>query len=63
LGDVQRLYQADGFRTDGNTVIGYSAQGVLHEVDAQGNMVQVISFPRGFGYFNKRPSLYGPPVR
>ncbi|HEX6278062.1 MAG TPA: arylsulfotransferase family protein [Polyangiaceae bacterium] len=58
LGDVQRL-------PNGNTVVAYSTQGVLHEVDAQGNLLQEIVWPLGgaYGYMHKRASLYGPPPR
>jgi hypothetical protein len=58
LGDVQRL-------PNGNTVVAYSTQGVLHEVDADGNLLQEIAWPIGgaYGYIHKRASLYGPPPR
>jgi hypothetical protein len=58
LGDVQRM-------SNGNTVAAYSTQGVLQEVDAQGNLLQEIVWPLGgaFGYIHKRASLYGPPPR
>lgn len=58
LGDVQRL-------PNGNTVIGYSAQGVIHEVNAEGVLLQEITWPIGgaFGYIQKRPTLYGPSPR
>lgn len=58
LGDVQRL-------ENGNTVIAFSAQGVVHEVDAEQNLLQEINWPIGgaFGYIAKRPTLYGPSPR
>ena len=58
LGDVQRM-------SNGNTVVAYSTQGVLQEVDAQGTLLQEIVWPLGgaFGYIHKRASLYGPPPR
>ncbi len=58
LGDVQRM-------PNGNTVIAYSAQGIVHEVDAEGNLLQEIAWPLGgaFGYMHKRDTLYGPPPR
>ncbi len=58
LGDVQRM-------PNGNTVIAYSAQGIIDEVDADGNLLQEISWPLGgaFGYIHKRDTLYGPPPR
>ena len=58
LGDVQRL-------PNGNTVIGYSTKGELQEVDAYGVVLQDVRWPPGasFGYIEKRPTLYGPPIR
>jgi hypothetical protein len=58
LGDVQRL-------DNGNTVVAFSVQGVVHEVDAEGNLLQEMIWPLGgaFGYIVKRQSLYGPPPR
>jgi len=58
MGDLQRL-------PNGNTVVGYSTQGVLREVDASGAVLQELSWPAGasFGYIEKRPTLYGPPVK
>lgn len=54
LGDVQRAQ-------NGNTVIAFSSQGIVHEVDADGNLVQEIVWPLGgaFGYIVHRASLYG----
>lgn len=55
LGDVQRL-------PNGNTFVTYSNAGVMHEVDADGELVQ--SFATGsLGYAMHRPTLYGPPPR
>jgi len=58
MGDVQRL-------PNGNTVVAYSAKGVLHEVAPDGALLQEWSFSGGasFGYIEKRASLYGPPPR
>jgi hypothetical protein len=58
LGDVQRM-------ENGNTIVAYSTQGILHEVDAEGNLVQEMVWPLGgaYGYIIKRPTLYGPPPR
>ena len=58
LGDVQRT-------ENGNTLVAYSTQGVLHEVNDQGSVLQEITWPLGgaFGYIQKRDSLYGPPPR
>jgi hypothetical protein len=58
MGDLQRL-------PNGNTIVGYSTQGVLHEVDASGAVLQTLEWPLGasFGYIQKRATLYGPPPR
>jgi hypothetical protein len=58
MGDVERL-------PNGNTIIGFSTQGVVHEVDASGAVLQELSWPAGasFGYIEKRPTLYGPPPK
>ena len=58
MGDLQRL-------SNGNTVVAYSTQGVLDEVDASGTLLQELEWPLGasFGYIQKRATLYGPPPR
>jgi hypothetical protein len=57
LGDAQRL-------PNGNTVVTYSNNGVIHEVDADANLVQSFTSSIGsFGYADFRPTLYGPPLR
>ncbi len=58
MGDVQRL-------ANGNTVVADSTQGVLHEVNPQGNLVRELTWGLGgaFGYVVQRPTLYGPPPR
>jgi hypothetical protein len=58
MGDVQRL-------DNGNTIVAYSTQGVLHEVNATGQLLQEINWPLGgaFGYIQKRKTLYGAPPR
>jgi hypothetical protein len=58
LGDVQRL-------DNGNTVVTYSDSGVIHEVDANGNLLQEITWQLGgaLGYVMKRQTLYGPPPK
>jgi hypothetical protein len=58
MGDVERL-------DNGNTIVAYSTQGVLHEVDASGTLLQELTWPLGasFGYIEKRASLYGPPPK
>jgi hypothetical protein len=58
MGDVQRL-------PNGNTLVSYSTQGVMHEVDANSTLVREISMGLSdpFGYVTHRPSLYGPPPK
>jgi hypothetical protein len=58
MGDVQRM-------DNGNTIVAFSTQGVVHEVDAAGTVLQTISWGTGgaIGYIIKRPTLYGPPPR
>ena len=58
MGDVQRL-------PNGNTIVAYSTQGVLHEVDANGALLQELPWPLSstFGYIEKRATLYGPRPR
>jgi hypothetical protein len=58
MGDVQRL-------PNGNTMVAYSTQGVVHEVNAGGQLLQELTWPIGgaFGYIEKRATLYGPPPR
>jgi hypothetical protein len=54
LGDVQRL-------PGGNTLVTYSNDGTIVEVDSSWNVVQ--TFTARVGYSNWRPTLYGPPLR
>jgi hypothetical protein len=58
LGDVQRL-------PNGNTLVVYSGAGVVHEVNASGNLLQEMSWSLGgvIGYAMKRTSLYGSPPK
>ncbi len=56
LGDVQRL-------DNGNTLVTYCNAGILHEVNAEKQIVQSWQFANGVGYADHRPSLYGAPVR
>jgi len=58
MGDVQRM-------PNGNTIVGFSTKGVLHEVDANSKLLQTLTWPLGasFGYIEKRASLYGPPPK
>jgi hypothetical protein len=54
LGDVQRL-------PGGNTLVTYSADGAIVELDSSWNEVQ--TFSARVGYSSWRPTLYGPPTR
>ena len=58
LGDVQRL-------PNGNTLVTFSAQGVIHELDPDGKVVETTTLALGdaIGYTMKRTSLYGPPPK
>jgi hypothetical protein len=58
FGDVVRL-------ENGNTLVVYATQGTLHEVDAEGNLVQSMVWDPGgtITYAERRHSLYGPPPR
>lgn len=57
-GDVQRL-------PNGNTIITYGNSGVLHEINAERQLVQEITWPLGnaVNCVSWRESLYGPPPR
>jgi hypothetical protein len=54
MGDVQRL-------PGGNTLVTYTTDGTIVELDPSWNEVQ--SFSTRVGYSNWRPTLYGPPLR
>jgi hypothetical protein len=54
MGDVQRL-------PGGNTLVTYSTDGKIVELDSDWNQVQTFSVR--IGYSNWRPTLYGPPLR
>lgn len=58
MGDVQRL-------PNGNTLVTYSYQGLIHEVSPVGALLQQLSWGIGgaVGYSMKRASLYGPPPK
>ena len=55
LGDAQRL-------PNGNTLVTYSQDGNMHEVNATGQLVMSLK-ASSFGYADFRESLYGPPPR
>jgi hypothetical protein len=55
LGDVQRL-------PNGNTLVTFSTQGVIHEIDSSRTLVQSMSMG-SLGYADFRESLYGEPTR
>ncbi len=54
MGDVQRL-------PGGNTLVTYTTDGTIVELDSSWNEVQ--TFSGRFGYSSWRPTLYGPPSR
>jgi hypothetical protein len=56
FGDAQRL-------PNSNTLVTFSTQGIIHEVDANKNLVRALTFEAGtvLGYVTQRPTLYGPP--
>jgi hypothetical protein len=58
FGDVQRL-------DNGNTLVTYSNDGLVHEVDPGGRLLQSTSWgsSRSIGYLDWRKSLYDPPNR
>lgn len=56
-GDVQRL-------SNGNTLVTYSNNGVIIELDSSWNIVQTLTSSSGaFGYADWRETLYGAPAR
>jgi hypothetical protein len=55
LGDVQQM-------SNGNILVTYSNNGVIHEVDPSGSLVRSIEVFL-LGYSNARSSLYGAPDR
>jgi hypothetical protein len=55
LGDVQRL-------PNGNTLVTFSNNGLIQELDSSWNVVQSLS-AGSFGYSDWRETLYGPPPR
>ena len=59
LGDVQRL-------PNGNTLVTFSNNGLIQELDSSWNVVQTLQAPStsgSFGYSDWRTTLYGPPER
>jgi Arylsulfotransferase (ASST) len=58
MGDVQRL-------PNGNTLVTYSTQGIIQQVDTNKNMLQSLSWGTGgaLGYVIWRPTLYGAPPK
>lgn len=64
LGDVQRM--TDNGPTGagkGNTIVDYGTGDWIHEVDANGTVLQTIKSQYPFGFMEKRFSLYGKPTR
>jgi hypothetical protein len=58
FGDVQRLENE-------NTLVSYSAVGVVHEVNPNGELEREFVWELGgaSGYLTRRTSLYGPPPK
>ena len=54
LGDVQRL-------ANGNTLVTFSDDAVIHEVDSGSNLIKSITFDDAVGFAAWRGSLYEPP--
>jgi hypothetical protein len=55
LGDAKRL-------PNDNTLVTYSNNGIIHEVNESGDLQQAIRFANTqIGYTIRRQSLYGPP--
>jgi hypothetical protein len=56
LGDVDRL-------PNGNTLVTYASDSVMHELSPRQELVQSFVLPGGgqFGYSDFRETLYGPP--
>jgi len=46
---------------NGNTLVTYSNVGVIHEIDANKQLVQEINLGGGIGFTVRRSTLYGPP--
>jgi hypothetical protein len=55
FGDVQRL-------SNGNTIITYSTNSLMQEVDSSDTVVLEVKGTGSFGYVEFRDSLYGPPL-
>jgi hypothetical protein len=55
FGDVQRL-------SNGNTIITYSTNSLMQEVDSSDTVVLEVKGSGSFGYVEFRDSLYGPPL-
>ena len=64
LGDVQRMTTAGPTGAgNGNTIIDFGTGDKIHEVDANGTLLQEITSQYPFGFMEKRATLYGPPTR
>ncbi len=64
LGDVQRMTSNGPTGAGkGNTIVDFGTGDEIHEVDANGNVVQKIHSQYPFGFMEKRFSLYGKPTR
>jgi len=64
LGDVQRMTTVGPTGAgNGNTIVDFGTGDKIHEVDANGTLVQEIKSTNPFGFIEKRATLYGPPTR
>jgi hypothetical protein len=64
LGDVQRMTSNGPTGAGmGNTIVDYGTGNQIHEVDANGTLLQQIKSQYPFGFIEKRFSLYGKPTR
>ena len=64
LGDVQRMTTAGPSGAgNGNTIVDFGTGDKVHEVDANGTLLQEIKSQYPFGFMEKRATLYGPPTR
>lgn len=54
FGDVGRL-------PNGNTLVTFSSNGVIQELDEHGQLLREITLPTPIGYATRRATLYGPP--
>jgi hypothetical protein len=64
LGDVQRMSgNGPSGAGNGNTIIDFGTGDYIHEVDANGTLLQQIKSQYPFGFMEKRATLYGPSTK